>query len=124
MVFAYGGGGFFDIVIKREALDKIREDLSFEFISEYQVDEGYFDGNLIIIPGGMSDGEANYTINELETKYGLVHIQDGVAQDMVCTFRGNVCSKCNWLKCGTLDREIFIGKEFYPKDFPFYEFVE
>lgn len=112
-----------NIVIKRSALEKVKSGLSYEFIDEYQVEEGYFDDSLIIIRAG-SEGAALDIIDNLETKYNLVHLRNGVAQDMVCVQNGDCCSKCGWLKSGTLKEEMFVGDEVFPEDYPFYEIVE
>ena len=63
-------------------------------------------------------------IKAIETKYNLVHIKNDVAQDIVCTLRGDVMSNCPWLKVGRLSEELKIGDTTYPKCFPFFEFVQ
>ena len=107
MVFQYS---FIDIVIKRSALENVKKGLSADFITEYKVEEGHYDEHLIIIRGGMSEWAAQYKINALATKYNLIHLQNGIAQDMVCTLRGDICSKCFWLKSGKLQEKIKIGR--------------
>lgn len=115
--------GFIDIVIKRSSLEKIRKGLSNDFIKERKIKEGHFDENLIIIPGGMNPYDAAEEVYNLENKYKLVHIQDNITQDIVCVEPFGVCSKCGWLKVGTLGKEAQIGYKTYPKHFPYYEYT-
>lgn len=114
---------FIDIVIKRSSLEKIKQGLSSEFISEYKVEEGHYDENLIIIRGGMSDDAANDAIKNLTIKYNLVHMKNNFAIDVVCVWIGEIYGDCVWLKSGQLKEDIKIGNNVFPKNLPYYEYI-
>ena len=114
---------FINIVIKRSSLEKIKQGLSSEFISEYKVEEGHYDENFIIIRGGMSYDAANYKINALTKKYNLVHMKNNFAIDMVCVCPGINFGNCVWLKSGQLKEDIKIGNNVFPKNLPYYEYI-
>ena len=116
---------FIDIIIKRSALEKVKEGLSAELIAEFKVGEGHYDEHLIIIRGGMNPFDVGYTVELLEKKYHLVHLKNNVAQDFVCAARfPGIYSKCPWLTSGFLNKAVAVGNTTYPQDTLFYEFVE
>lgn len=121
MVFPYG---FYDIIIKRNSLEKCREGLSEELIDEYGLTEEHFDSNLILIPAAMSDCYAEQVVKELETKYGLIHLKDSKAEDFVCVYGPHgIINHCDWIKEKQFDLDLKINDKSY-KHYLCFEFVD
>lgn len=120
MVLPYG---CIDLIFRKDKLERVKKGLTNEIIKTYNVSPAQIDDNLVLVRCAMNSLDAENMINELQAKYGLTYLKDDKAIDFVVVqgARG-ICTKCEWIKTGNLEKTIVIHGIKYSKGVPYYEF--
>lgn len=101
MVYTYG---CIDIILKRSALDRNPKKNSQYLISSENIEEDYYDDDLICVPGGMSPADAESSVYYYEREYNITIFDKSdpkhyVAKDgVIISGPFGATTKCDWIR--------------------------